>query len=115
MSAVNASRQMGRRPRRDQSEDMRGPAPAATTSVSDRVLPRKLLDRDPPQFSEFLERGTAAEAPEAAGLHAAERHLRLVVDGRVVDVTDTALDPLCKLESGRHVFAEDRGAESVFG
>ena len=71
----------------------------------DRVVAWQRLDRDPAQLRELLERRPATEPPEAARLHATERHLRLVVDGRVVDVADAAFDPLGQLERRRHVLA----------
>src|SRR5579875_24218 len=58
-----------------------------------RVLARLVLDGDPAQLGELLGRPFAAEAAPAAGLDAAERHLRLVMHGGVVDVADAALDP----------------------
>jgi hypothetical protein len=51
-----------------------------------------LLDRDPAQLGELLECGAAAEAAPARVLDAAEGHLRLVMDGGVVDVAHAALD-----------------------
>ena len=65
----------------------------------DRVVARARLDRDPAQLGELLQRGPAAEAAEAARLHAAERHLRLVVHGRAVHVADAALDAARQVES----------------
>jgi hypothetical protein len=73
-----------------------------------RIFPRLLLHRDPPQLGELLARRAAAEATPAACLDPAERDLRLVVDCRVVDVTHAGLEPARDLERGVHVAAEDR-------
>src|SRR5690242_8056752 len=43
----------------------------------DRILPRQLLNGDPTQLGELLERCAPAEAAEPAFFDAAERHLRL--------------------------------------
>ena len=64
---------------------------------------------------ELLERGRPPKRPQPTGLDAAERHRRLVVDGRVVDVADAALDPLRELERGRYVLREDRRRQAVLG
>jgi hypothetical protein len=81
----------------------------------DRVVAGALLDRHPAQLGELLERGAASEAAPAAGLDAPERHLRLVVDGRGVDVADAALDPAGNLHRLVDVLAEDRGGATVLG
>src|SRR5688572_28219118 len=65
---------------------------------SDGVMPRLGLDRDPSQLGEGIDAGLAAEAAVARRLHPAERHLRLVVHGRAVDVADARLDPPGDLE-----------------
>ena len=59
--------------------------------------------------------GLAAEAAVARGLDAAERHLRLVVHGRAVDVADAGLDPPGDLERARDVAAEHRRGQAVLG
>ena len=75
--------------------------PAAhLTPLSDRIVARQFLSGDPPQLGERLERGAPAETPEAVGLHPAERHLRLDLDGRVIDVAAARLDALSELERG---------------
>ena len=52
----------------------------------------RVFDGDPSQSGEFGDAGLAAEA---RGLDTAEGHLRLVGDGRAVDVADAALDAVC--------------------
>ena len=90
-------------------------APGSEAPGLDGVVPRAFLDRDPAQLGEFLDRGFSAEAPEAAGLDAAEGHLRLVVHGRAVHVADAALDAPRHVERGGHVPAEHRGRQAVLG
>ena len=51
------------------------------------------FDRDPPEVGEFVDHGFAAKAAVTAGLHAAERDLRVVGDGCIVDVANSALTP----------------------
>ena len=48
------------------------------------------------ELGELVDRGRPAEAAPAAVLDAAERHLRLVADGLVVDMHDARLDPLAR-------------------
>src|SRR5829696_196820 len=81
----------------------------------DGVLARLSLDHRPVDVRELLERRGPAEPAPAALLHTAERHLGLVLHGRVVDMADPALDPLCDVEGRRNVAAEDRAGESVVG
>jgi hypothetical protein len=50
------------------------------------------LYRDPVQFGELGDASLAAESPDAQALYAAERHRRLVVHRRAVDVADAAVD-----------------------
>ena len=50
------------------------------------------LDRDPPEVGEFVDHGFAAKAAVTAGLHAAERDLRVVGDGCIVDMANSALN-----------------------
>src|SRR3954454_15951539 len=71
------------------------------------------LDGDPAQLGELVHRRLAAEAPPARVLDAAERHLRLVADGLVVDVDDAGVDPLRECEAAVDVARDDAGAETV--
>lgn len=50
-------------------------------AASDWVVGRCAADGDPAQLGEFFQSGFASEAAVAAIFHAAERHLRLVVNG----------------------------------
>src|SRR5690242_21201030 len=59
---------------------------------SEWIVLSRILDRHPAQIGEFGDRGLAAEAAVARALDAAEGHLRLVADGRAVDVADAGLD-----------------------
>src|SRR3954452_19063133 len=86
---------------------------AMGTAFLDRVVTRGLLDRDPAELGELLERGGAAEAAPARLLDAAERHLRLVVHGGGVDVADARLEPARDVPGGGDAAREDRGGEAV--
>src|ERR1700759_5136843 len=74
---------------------------------SERIVLRP-LDRDPAQFGDLVDHGVAAETAIAAGLGAAERHLRLVSDGRAVDMADPGLDPAGDCHRPLDVLAEHR-------
>src|SRR5581483_10312784 len=93
--------------------DLRAHHPAIPTRVRssvrslDRVLARELLDGDPAQLGELLERSSAAEAAPPTGFDPTEWHLRFVMDGGVVHMTHAGLDALGELECPRHVPAED--------
>src|SRR5581483_3097747 len=78
-----------------------GPAPTIPTCVrnSERERVRAALDRHPAELRELVDDGLAAEAAPARVLDAAERHLRLVADGLVVDVHDPRLEPLREREA----------------
>src|SRR6478672_10697382 len=82
---------------------------------SDRVLLRLALNHRPVDVGELLEGGVAPEPSPATLLHPAERHLRFIVDRRVVHVADPGLDPLCDVEGRRDVAAEHRTREAVIG
>ena len=69
--------------RKDRTDRARTAAPRLRT---DSAAAR--LDRDPAQLGELVDHRLAAEAAVAGRLDAAERHLRLVVHGRAVDVAD---------------------------
>src|SRR5437868_13354234 len=68
--------------------------PHLELSFSEGERPPQALNRDPAHFRELVHRLRATEPAVAAVLHAAERHLRLIVDGLVVDVNDAGLDSL---------------------
>src|SRR3954447_23632779 len=86
---------------------------AMGTAFQDRVVTRGLLDRDPTELGELLERGRAAEAPPARLLDAAEGHLRLLVPGGRVDVADAGLEPAGDVPSGGDAAREYRRGEAV--
>src|SRR5581483_7864896 len=73
------------------------------------------LDRDPAQLGELVDAGFAAKATVARSLHASERHLRLVMHGRSIDVADSGLDLLRQLDASSNVASEDRRGKAVLG
>src|SRR5690606_38173695 len=79
----------------------------------DRITHLPGLQADPPELGEGIDPRLATEAAIAGRLHAAERHLRLVLDGRAVDVADAAFEPLRHPERSGRVAAEHRGRETV--
>ena len=87
----------------------------ALVITSERVVHRLGLDGDPAELGELVDRRLAAEAPVAAGLDAAEGHLRLVVDGRPVDVANARFDLLRHPQPAAEVAGEDRRRQAVFG
>ena len=69
--------------------------PGLDDQVSERVAGRLPAHRDPPGLGERLDvRGRATDPPEPGGADAAERDVRLVVHGLVVDVHDPGRDLL---------------------
>ncbi len=58
--------------------------------------------------------GVAAEASIPRRLHAAERHLRLVMHRRPVDVTHTRVDTSSELQRTRNVATVDGRAQPIF-
>src|SRR6185437_9730078 len=89
--------------------------PAGDFRLSKRVMARRRLDRDPTQLGELVDPGLAAEAAVAGRFHAAEGHLRLIVDRRTVDVADPRLDALRQLQCAADIFAENRRGQAVLG
>jgi len=75
-----------------------GPAPTTQTSTRSSIstgTPRGALDGDPAAFGELLQVGrAAAAATQAGGAQPAERYVRLVQAGGVVDVHHAGPDPL---------------------
>ena len=80
-----------------------------------RIMLRAGLDRDPPQFRELGDAGLAAESAVARGLGAAERHVRLVVHRRAVDVADAGLAPPGDVERAGDVAAEHGRRQPILG
>ena len=74
---------------------------------------RAALHGDPAELGELVDHRLAAEPPPARVLDAAERHLRLVADGLVVDVDDPGLELLREREAAVGVRRDDPGAEAV--
>lgn len=70
-------------------------------------------DGDPPQLAEFFKRGPSAKSPPAAILLPAERHLRLVMNRRAVDVANSKFQPLGDPQRFAHITAENRAGKSV--
>lgn len=66
-----------------------------------------LLERNPSKLSELFDGCFAAEASVSTGFDPAERHLRLIVNGRPVDVTNAGIEPLRERKSSRGITAED--------
>lgn len=56
--------------------------------MSERIVTRLGLQRDPAQFGKSVDAGTSTKATPTRILHAPERHLRFVVNGRSVDMAD---------------------------
>src|SRR5580692_2366138 len=83
--------------------------------ILERIMPRRGLYGDPTQFGEFIDGGFSSKTAVAAGLHASERHLRLVVYGRPIDVAHPGVDALGDFDSASYVTAEYRCRKSVFG
>ena len=70
-------------------------------------------DADPAQVGELRDASLAAESAHAAGLGAAEGHLRLVLHGGAVDVTDSRVDALGHRQRRVDVAAEYGGRKAV--
>src|SRR5262245_30010431 len=81
---------------------------------SNGKVPRLGLDGDPLEFGELLDPCPAAETAIAGSLGAAERHLRLIMHGRAVDMRDPGLQPLGDVEASRNVAREHGSREPVF-
>jgi hypothetical protein len=68
--------------------------PLAVTQLpcSERIMLLP-LDGDPAKIGEFGDHCAPAEAPIAAGLDAAERHLRFISHRRAIDMADAGFQP----------------------
>src|SRR3569623_33904 len=75
----------------------------------DGIVARQGLDGDPAQLGVAVDAGLAAEAAVTGALGAAERHLRLVMHGRPVDVAAARLDLARDTQAARGVAGEHRG------
>src|SRR5512134_2111966 len=73
------------------------------------------LERDPARLGELVDTRTAAVSAEAAPTHAAERHVRLVVHGAVVDVRHAGVQSARDREAALLVARDDAGREAVLG
>src|SRR5580658_9119311 len=85
----------------------------AESAASERIVPWRRLDRNPAQLGELVHPRLATEAAVTRGFHAPERHLRLVVHRRPVDVADPGFDPLRELDAPSDVAGEERGRQAV--
>ena len=85
---------------------------ACVGAALDRIVPRQMLEGDPPQLGELRQPPLDAEAAPAPRLETVQRHLRLVVRGGVLHVADPALDALGEFARRRHVLREDRGRQA---
>ena len=74
----------------------------------ERIVPRTVLDRDPAQFGELVDRRLAAEPPIARRLDAAKRHLRLVMNRGPVNVANAAFDARGHPHGAAYIAAEHR-------
>src|SRR4029079_13964633 len=81
----------------------------------ERVMLFARLDGDPAQVRELLDPSHASETTIAAVLHTAEGHLRLVVNGRPVDVAHAGFDAASDLERASDVAREHGSGEPVLG
>src|SRR5690242_16007042 len=88
---------------------------SATPRTSEGEGPGAALDGHPLHLRELVHRERAAEPAPAAVLDTAERHLRLVVDGLVVDVDDPGLEPAGDREPAVGVGRDHAGREPVAG
>jgi hypothetical protein len=71
------------------------------------------LDRDPFQFAHLLHRETAALTAETAVLDAAERRVRLVRHGAIVEMNHAGVEAEGELHRFLHVIGDDAGGEAV--
>ena len=76
-------------------------------------MPRPALHRDPTQLGELCDRRGTAEPTPARVLDAAERHLRLIADGLVVDVDDARVDLGGQRKPALGIARDDAGGEAV--
>src|SRR5580698_3135527 len=89
------------------------PASSETTG-SERVVPRRRLDRDPAQLGKLVHPRFTAESAVTRGLHAPERHLCLIVYRRTVDMADPRFDAPGELDASSDVAGEERRRQAVF-
>ena len=66
----------------------------------------RILDGDPSEVGKFGDRRLTAEPSIAAGAHAAERHLRLVVHRRPIDMANAGINFTRNLERAVDILAE---------
>src|SRR5579863_8089806 len=74
---------------------------------SDGIVRRRAANGDPAQLGELLQTCVATEPAVAAVLHAAEWHLRLVVNRGAINVANSEFEFLGNTESVVHVASED--------
>src|SRR4051794_18628575 len=108
-------RWMVSRPEHDRATTAIAVVARQCVSSSEGVMLSGILDRDPTQIGEFGDCRLAAETAVTAALDAAERHLRLVVHGRAIDMADAGFDACGNRHRPLDVAAEDRGRQAVFG
>jgi aryl-alcohol dehydrogenase-like predicted oxidoreductase len=95
--------------------DARADVGRSTGDDSERVVPLARLHGDPAQLRELVDRGLPAEAAVARALHAAKRHLRLVVHGGTVHVANARVDAPGDIECARQIATEDGRRQAVLG
>jgi hypothetical protein len=77
----------------------------------ERIMPHTTLNCYPAQRGEFLN-----AKPSVTGcFHSPKGHLRFVMDGRTVDMADTAFNSFRKGPGPRDISAEDRSRQAEFG
>src|SRR5271170_6030254 len=83
--------------------------------TSDWKMARLGFDRDPAKLSECIDAGFAAKTAVSGAFDSAERHLRLVVNGRAVDMAHAGLDLLGNPQTARCVLCEHGSGQAILG
>src|SRR5271165_24811 len=82
---------------------------------SERIAARLILDRHPLPLRELLPvGGTADPRAVARGAHAAERNVRFISDGLVVDLQKAGVEPVADCDRASDVGREHARRQAVF-
>src|SRR5471030_499497 len=81
---------------------------------SERILTLRCLNGDPAQFTKCLNSSAAAKTSPTTTLHSTERHLRLVMYRRAIDMADARLYAPGDAPSLRQVSREHGSAKAVW-